>query len=114
MKVHLELETYEKRDVSVIRMNGDVTALSGGVIEEAYQNLSAEGAKKILLRFDQSGYIDSGGIAILIGIASKSRQRGQEIRFTGLSSHFKAIFQMIGLTKYTKIYPSEDVALEGF
>lgn len=114
MNKEIQVSISAKDDVLILNIKGDVTANSGVAIEEAYQKVSADGAKKILLYFDQDGYINSGGIAILIGIASESRKAAQKIRITGLSSHFQKIFNMVGLTKYTEIFPTEEMALKGF
>jgi anti-anti-sigma factor len=110
----IEISISKKNDVSIINIKGDVTAITGEAIENAYQKVSTEGAKKILLYFDKDDYINSGGIAILIGIASESMKNKQKIRITGLSSHFQKIFHMVGLTKYTEIFPSEESALKEF
>ena len=110
----IEISVSKKDDVSIINIKGDVTPITGEAIEDAYQKVSTEGAKKILLYFDKDGYINSGGIAILIGVASESMKNKQKIRITGLSSHFQKIFHMVGLTKYTEIFPSEESALKGF
>lgn len=110
----MELSLLKKDDVSIMRITGDVTANTGEAIEKAYHQVSQDGAKKILLCFDRNSYINSGGIAILIGIAAESRENAQTIRMTGLSDHFKKIFHMMGLTKYTEIFPSEESALKDF
>ena len=110
----IEISVSKKDDVSIINIKGDVTANTGEAIEDAYQRISTEGAKKILLYFDPDGYINSGGIAVLIGVASESMKNKQKIRITGLSSHFQKIFHMVGLTKYTEIFPSEESALKEF
>jgi len=110
----IEISVAKKNDVSIINIKGDVTATTGEAIEGAYQKVTTEGVKKILLFFDKDGYINSGGIAILIGVASESVKNKQQIRITGLSSHFQKIFHMVGLTKYTQIFPSEELALRGF
>ena len=114
MNKDIEISLSNKDDVAMIHIKGDVTANSGGIIEEAYQKISADGAKKILLCFDEEGYINSGGIAILIGIASESRKTAQKIRMTGLSSHFQKIFNMVGLTKYAEVFPTQELALKDF
>jgi anti-anti-sigma factor len=114
MNKDIEISNSSKNDVSLIRIKGDVTAITGEAIEKAYQKVSADGAKKILLCFDRESYINSGGIAILIGIAAESKEKSQIIRITGLSDHFQKIFHMVGLTKYTEIFPSEELALKGF
>ncbi len=114
MNKDIQVSISQKDEVSILQIKGDVTAITGESIEEAYQKVSTAGAKKILLYFDQDGYINSGGIAILIGITSESKKHEQKIRMTGLSSHFQKIFNMVGLTKYTEIFPTEELALKGF
>ena len=114
MNKDIHVSISQKDEVSILYVKGDITAITGETIEDAYQKVSTAGAKKILLYFDKDGYINSGGIAILIGIASESKKSGQTIRITGLSSHFQKIFNMVGLTKYTEIFPSEELALKGF
>jgi anti-anti-sigma factor len=114
MNKDIQVSISQKDDVSILNIKGDVTAFTGGSVEEAYQKVTTAGAKKILLYFDQDGYINSGGIAILIGIASESRKNGQTVRITGLSGHFQKIFNMVGLTKYTEIFQTEELALKDF
>ena len=114
MENDIEVSTRRKGDVSIINIIGDCTAVTGKVIEDAYQKISAEGLKKILFCFDKEGYINSGGIAILIGIASQSRKKEQAIGLTGLSDHFQKIFRLVGLAQYTKIYPTDEAALVDF
>ena len=114
MNKDIEILISNKGDVSIINIKGDVTAMTGMRIEDAYQKVSTNGAQKILLYFDKESYINSGGIAILIGITSEGRKNEQKIRMTGLSSHFQKIFDMVGLTKYTEIFPTEELALKDF
>ena len=114
MNKDIQVSISQKDDVSILQIKGDVTAVTGESIEEAYQRVTTAGAKKMLFYFDQDGYINSGGIAILIGIASESRKKEQRMRITGLSPHFQKIFNMVGLTKYTEIFPTEELALKDF
>ena len=114
MSTDIEVTIHHKGDIAIINIKGDVTAVTGEAIEEAYQEVSLEGSTKILLVFNKESYINSGGIAILIGIVSESQENKQIIRTTGLSEHFRKIFDMVGLTRYTAIFPSEAAALAGF
>ena len=112
MNKDIQVSISQKDDVSILQIKGDVTAITGESIEEAYQKVTTAGARKILLYFDKDGYINSGGIAILIGIASESRKNSQIVRMTGLSVHFQKIFNMVGLTKYIEIFQTEELALK--
>lgn len=114
MSKDLKISHSIKGDVTIIYLKGDITTTTRGEVEDVYNNLTAAGAKKILFHFDKDSYINSGGIASLVSIASESKKEGQIIRITGLSDHFCKIFQMVGLSKYTNIYPSEEKALESF
>ena len=109
-----EISIRPKGDVSVIDINGEVTAVTGQPIEDAYQKVTAAGTKKILLAFGSDCYINSGGIAILIGILSETKKKEQVVRMTGLSQHFQKIFAMVGIAKYAQLFPSEDAALADF
>jgi anti-anti-sigma factor len=109
-----EISIRPKGEVSVIDVKGEVTAVSGQPIEDAYHKVTAAGAKKILLTFSSDCYINSGGIAILIGILSETKKKEQVVRMTGLSQHFQKIFSMVGITKYAKVFPSEDAAIADF
>lgn len=114
MAKDLEIAIRPKGGVSAIDIRGDVTAVTAQPIEDAYQKVTAAGAKKILLVFASDCYINSGGIAILIGILSETKKKEQVLRITGLSQHFQKIFAMVGITKYAQIFPSEDAALADF
>jgi anti-anti-sigma factor len=109
-----EVSTRLEGDVSVLDIRGDVTPLAAQPIEEAYRGVTGAGAKKILLVFAQDCYINSGGIAVLIGVLGESKRQGQVVAITGLTPHFQKVFAMVGLTKYAQIHRSEQDALERF
>lgn len=114
MNRDIEVSIRKNADVTILDIRGDFTATTGGTVEEAYQQVSKDGVKKILLAFNGDNYINSAGIAVLISITAESREQEQAIRITGLSEHFNKIFAMVGLTRYVTIFPSEEAALEGF
>lgn len=106
-----EVSTRLNADVSVVDIRGDVTALAAQPIEEAYRGVTAAGAKKILMAFAPDCYINSGGIAVLIGVLGEAKRQGQVVAMTGLTPHFQKVFAMVGLTKYAHIHRSEPEAL---
>lgn len=114
MTKNVEVLTRLHGDVSVIDIRGDLTATASAAIEEAYDGVTAAGAKKILIVFAADCYINSGGIAVLIGLLGKSRKNAQAVRMTGLTPHFQKIFAMVGLTKYAQISLSERDAMATF
>lgn len=110
--VHEAIAIKEVKDVAIISIMTDFTTAIEKIMDDAYSDLCQNGYKKILIQFDQEKHITSGGIAVLIGLLSKSRQMGQQICLTGLSDHFTKTFNMVGINHYTTIYPTMDLALQ--
>ena len=98
--------------VTLIKIQGDITAFSESFLNDAYQKANQEGTDRFLLQFEPEAYINSGGIAVLIQLLALSRKNDQRIGITGLSEHFKKIFNMVGITKFAKIYEDTEQALE--
>lgn len=107
-----EIRLETRGVVTLMDIQGDVTTFSEPFLNEAYQNVNDQGAKTILLSFDEGAYINSGGIAILIQLLAETRRHGQQIGITGLSPHFQKIFNMVGITKFAKIYETVEEAVE--
>ena len=99
--------------ITLLDIRGDVTILSESYLNDAYADANSQGASKILLNFEGNAYINSGGISVLIQLLAKTKQNNQQIGITGLSDHFKKIFNMVGITKFAKIYNTREDALEG-
>jgi anti-anti-sigma factor len=107
-----DIKLEKQGEVTLFDIKGDITAFSEPFLNEAYKNSSNLGAKKILLKFEESAYINSGGIAVLIQILAQTKRNNQSIGITGLSDHFKKVFKMVGITKFAAIHPSVDDALK--
>ena len=98
-------------DVTIFDIQGDVTAFSESSFNEAYQKANEQDTTKILLKFYETAYINSGGIAVLIQLLSETKRNNQKIFITGLSGHFKKIFNMVGITKFARIYNTAEEAI---
>lgn len=115
MSKDIQVSTSQKGDVAVITIKGDVTAITGEAIGNAYhKDDNVLHSPKLLLQFDKDCYINSGGLATIIDIASEGRRKEQRIHAFGLSEHFQKIFHMVGLTRCITLYESEQEALSHF
>ncbi len=99
-------------DITLLDIRGDVTILSEPFLHEAYVDANNRNAVKILFKFEEAAYINSGGISLLIQLLAQTRQNDQQIGIIGLSDHFSKIFNMVGITKFAKIYNTREEALE--
>ena len=99
--------------VTVLRFTGDITSASQAAVLGTYQGISDK-AKHILLDFSGVDYLNSSGIALVIQMLIAASKTGQIIQTCGLKPHFQKVFTMVGITKYTTIYPDEKTAFAAF
>ena len=111
MSDDIQVSVRGEGSTTIIDLIGDVTTFAEEAINQAYRSASEDGAKIIIFNFREKDYINSAGIAILIGVVTEARKRDQKLLITGLSAHFQKIFRMVGLTQYADLYPSVDEAL---
>lgn len=107
------VESRVANGIGIITLLGDVTPFSEKPVIETYERLSSEKREKILLDFSNASYINSGGIAIIISMVTEARKKNQQIGVCSLTPHFQKIFDMIGLTDYITLFPTQEKALEG-
>jgi anti-anti-sigma factor len=110
----LSVSIRERDGVAIIDLIGDVTTFAEEKINSAYAQVTGQGARQILLNFRQNDYINSAGIAILIGVVTEVNRNNQKLAVSGLSQHFQKIFRMVGLAQYIDIYQDEDEAVKSF
>lgn len=76
-------------------------------LEAAYRR-AARSPGEVRLDFSKVDYINSTGIAVIVGILAMARADGREIGAHGLSDHYKEVFEITRLADFIHIY--EDTA----
>ena len=100
----------EEPPLTIIDLEGEVTTFSQQPIEVAYEQASKNGAHDILLNFRNVAYLNSAGIAVVIELLTRARQRDQSILVTGLTDHYVKVFRYTGLEAYVRICDTEEQA----
>jgi anti-sigma B factor antagonist len=104
--------SVEERDgVAVLRFEGDITSFSEAAVLGTFRGLPAETYRNGLLDFTSVDYINSSGIAVIITLLMEASKADRKVHCFGLTPHFKKVFEMVGLLKYTAIHPDEAAGL---
>ena len=97
-----------------------VMGLEGRIDREAMQSLTAayEAAVEsnpavILLDFSGVDYINSTGIALIVGLLGRARAEGRGVFASGLTEHYRHIFTITKLSDFIQIYSDVDAAVDG-
>jgi len=109
----LNASVRQNNGAAIIDLKGDINAFGEATINAAYAEAAQTGSKTIILNFGAVDYINSTGIALIVGLLALARKSGQKLLTTGLSSHYVEIFQITRLSDFMTIYPDEASALAG-
>jgi anti-anti-sigma factor len=105
-----ERAVVRRRDgVTVIDMPGRIDITSEATLETAYSELAGKGT--VLLNFSGTGFINSSGIALIVGILARARKEGRAVAAYGLSDHYREIFEVTRLADFMGLYKDEQAAI---
>lgn len=97
--------------IPVIQIQGNVSAHSERFLKEACKQVFNQGAKQVAFCFDPSTSVNGAGIAVLTQLVLESEKQGVEIIIAGLSENFKQVFDIVGLSRMVRLYPTLEEAL---
>ncbi len=78
---------------------------------EAYNEATKEGAQAIVLNFADLEYMNSTGIGLLVTLLIRTQRQQQRLMASGLSEHYRQIFDLTRLNEAIGIYETEADAL---
>ena len=106
--------TVRMRDgVSVIDLTGDLNSSAEHALNEAYAQATGSGAGSVVLNFEGAEYINSTGIALIVGLLAQARANRVQVKAFGLSDHYREIFEITRLSDFMTISDDEDRAVSG-
>ena len=97
--------------VATLRIAGDVTSASEEELMAGYAQATANGAGAIILDFSGLEYMNSGGIGLLVTLLVRARRSGGRLVATGLSDHYRQIFELTRLDEAIEIKDNEAAAV---
>ena len=96
---------------AAIDLRGDIDAAAEDALNLAYADAEAGSPNAILLNFSEVGYINSTGIALIVGLLARARKSGIHLMTCGLSDHYTEIFRITRLVDFMSLHEDEASAL---
>lgn len=96
----------------IVDLAGDINREAEAALNQVLSEAGLGSSPKFLrLNFADVAYINSTGIALIIGLLAKARQQHCTISAFGLSDHYREIFDITRLSDFISIFPDERTAL---
>lgn len=99
------VQTRREDGIAVLELAGDVSGAAEGGLQFAYGEVAADPV--VVLDFAAVDYINSTGIALIVGLLAEARRNGQEVRARGLAEHYREIFRITRLSDFMTILDEE-------
>ncbi len=94
-------------DAAVIDMRGEIDGSAEAAMDAGYGEAAAGGQATIVLNFEAVDYINSTGIAVIVGLLARARRDGRTITACGLMDHYREIFEITRLADFMPIFDDE-------
>ena len=112
MPSEFSITTAIEEQIPILHIAGEITSESEEELLGAYDRIPGERKNRVILHFSETRYINSSGIAILIGVINRANEVKGRVEFAGLSTHFRKVMDIVGLTDFVKVYDSLQDALQ--
>lgn len=106
-----EAEVRHQKGTAIIDLHGEINSFAEAEMNEAYAQATAQDAALIVLNFTDVDYINSTGIALIVGLLAQARKSHRQLAVYGLTNHYVEIFNITRLSDFMQIYPDEQTAL---
>ena len=100
--------------VTTVTVEGQLIVANRQELKQVVNDALEGGARKFLLDFGPTAYIDSSGLGALVSINKKVREAGGELRLAGLNEDLRSLFELTKLDTLFVIADSASEALSGF
>jgi anti-anti-sigma factor len=101
----LEAHVRDEAGTAVIELRGDIDRDAEAALDAAYTQVEHAGA--VVLDFAGVSYINSTGIAVIVGLLARARKNGQALTARGLTEHYRQIFEITRLADFMTIIDEE-------
>lgn len=105
----LEVEVRWRDKVAVLELRGEIDGFSEAALGAAYAETGNAGT--VVLDFARVAYINSSGIALIVGLLAKARASHRPVLACSLSPHYAEIFEITRLSDFMGIFPDEESAV---
>lgn len=97
--------------VRIIDIAGEITAFAEEEMTRAHEEASRGEVDAVILNFSELGYMNSGGIGLLVTTLIRAQRNGHRLMAHGLTDHYREILSLTRLDEAIELFADEASAL---
>src|SRR5439155_41154 len=98
----------------ILRVDGEIDLDTVGLLRERLEEVERSGQANLVLDLQETRYINSSALAVLVKFSETFRERGGGIALARVGSRVKLVFEMLGLLVFFRFHETVDKARESF
>lgn len=102
----MDIEITFQGDLRVLKVSGQLDALSSADYEQSLNRLVAEGARQLVVDFGPLVYISSAGLRALLNTSKPLLAQGGALVYVNLQPGVREVFEMTGLLSLFRVCDS--------
>ena len=104
----MQIRTKELDGVLIVEVEGEINITTSPDLKRSFEKVKST---KVVIDMQKVDYIDSSGLATLVELLKKLKQRGGNLNLSQVSEKVKSLFEITKLDRLFGIYPTNDVAI---
>ncbi len=107
--------TFERDgDLLSVAVDGQLVVGNRAEFKQMVFDELEAGARRVLIDFANTGYIDSSGLGALVSLGKRIREQGGALRLAGLNDDLRTLFELTRLDTLFQLHATRDDALAAF
>ena len=108
------IKVREEGDITILETSGYLNNFGGDRVASICKQSISEGKRKLLINLENTKMVNSIGVSILIEIIEDLQGVNGKIAYYNVAPIVEKTFNIMGITNYSKIYTSEEDAIQAF
>ncbi|ARU63166.1 anti-sigma F factor antagonist [Tumebacillus avium] len=108
----LQISTDVRGDTLIVRLSGELDHHTAEMVRNQVEAELDRGlTEHLVLNLEDLSFMDSSGLGVILGRYKRVTQAGGRMALCSVNDQLKKLFELSGMLKILRIYPSETQAL---
>lgn len=105
----MRIKSTESGGIVVVEVEGEINITTSPELKKSFDSIRTA---KVVINMQNVGYIDSSGLATLVELLKKVKQKGGNLSLSQVSEKVRSLFEITKLDRLFSIYSSNEEALK--
>ena len=106
------LQVEHRDDAVIVRVEGDIDLANAHEVRSALESAPAASSVGMVVDLSSTGYVDSSGVAVLVGVAQEFSVRRQRVLLAApRTGAVRRVLDIVQIDQLAPVYDSVDEAL---